>query len=234
MEAGNPFSQRHFGGGWFPEGIGMKELSPAMLAEEKYFRAPTDEDKAEARALLAAAGFPDGEGFPTLDLMSNSHKNPWWAVSTQLQQAMLKDVLNIDAEIREVDKATWRDNKATGSFDFAINNMIWDVPVPEFYLKNAMGTCDGAPCGWNFGNYMNPELDAQLRAMELELDAKKKYDLSVKLWDFLNEEMPAIPLSTSALSDHYWQGSVKGIMPDGATFKGMYVAHRWDTVWLDR
>ena len=234
VEAGNPFSQRHFGGGWFPEGIGMKELSPAMLAEEKYFRAPTDEDKAEARALLAAAGFPDGEGFPTLDLMSNSHKNPWWAVSTQLQQAMLKDVLNIDAEIREVDKATWRDNKATGSFDFAINNMIWDVPVPEFYLKNAMGTCDGAPCGWNFGNYMNPELDAQLRAMELELDAKKKYALSEKLWDFLNEEMPAIPLSTSALSDHYWQESVKGIMPDGATFKGMYVAHRWDTVWLDR
>ena len=234
VEAGNPFSQRHFGGGWFPEGIGMKELSPAMLAEEKYFRAPTDEDKAEARALLAAAGFPDGEGFPTLDLMSNSHKNPWWAVSTQLQQAMLKDVLNIDAEIREVDKATWRDNKATGSFDFAINNMIWDVPVPEFYLKNAMGTCDGAPCGWNFGNYMNPELDAQLRAMELELDGKKKYALSEKLWDFLNEEMPAIPLSTSALSDHYWQQSVKGIMPDGATFKGMYVAHRWDTVWLDR
>ena len=234
VEAGNPFSQRHFGGGWFPEGIGMKELSPAMLAEEKYFRAPTDEDKAEARALLAAAGFPDGEGFPTLDLMSNSHKNPWWAVSTQLQQAMLKDVLNIDAEIREVDKATWRDNKATGSFDFAINNMIWDVPVPEFYLKNAMGTCDGAPCGWNFGNYMNPELDAQLRAMELELDAKKKYALSEKLWDFLNEEVPAIPLSTSALSDHYWQESVKGIMPDGATFKGMYVAHRWDTVWLDR
>jgi ABC-type transport system substrate-binding protein len=70
--------------------------------------------------------------------------------------------------------------------------------------------------------------------MELELDPKKKYDLSVKLWDFLNEEMPAIPLSTSALSDHYWQKSVKGIMPDGATFKGMYVAHRWDTVWLDR
>ena len=234
VEAGNPFSQRHFGGGWFPQGIGMKELPPAQLAEEKYFRAPTDEDKAEARQLLADAGFPNGEGFPTLDLMSNSHKNPWWAVSTQLQQAMLKDVLNIDAEIREVDKATWRDNKSTGNFDFAINNMIWDVPVPEYYLKNAMGTCDGKPCGWNFGNYMNPELDAQLRAMELELDSKKKYDLSVKLWDFLNEEMPAIPLSTSALSDHYWQKSVKGIMPDGSTFKGMYVAHRWDTVWLDR
>ena len=234
VEAGNPFSQRYFGGGWFPQGIGMKELPPAQLAEEKYFRAPTDEDKAEARQLLADAGFPNGEGFPTLDLMSNSHKNPWWAVSTQLQQAMLKDVLNINVEIREVDKATWRDNKSTGNFDFAINNMIWDVPVPEYYLKNAMGTCDGKPCGWNFGNYMNPELDAQLRAMELELDSKKKYDLSVKLWDFLNEEMPAIPLSTSALSDHYWQKSVKGIMPDGSTFKGMYVAHRWDTVWLDR
>ena len=52
-----------FGGGWFTDGTPYG-LPLDVLKQRKYFRPPTEEDIAEARQLLAEAGYPNGEGIP--------------------------------------------------------------------------------------------------------------------------------------------------------------------------
>ena len=50
-------------GGWFVTGTPYAK-SDSVLLSTPGLRPPTDEDIAEARQLMADAGYPNGEGFP--------------------------------------------------------------------------------------------------------------------------------------------------------------------------
>jgi oligopeptide transport system substrate-binding protein len=75
-----------------------------------------EKDYERARALLAEAGFPDGEGFPRIILLIN--RNEQQRIVAQSIAAMWRDVLNIETEI--VIK-TWDEYQA------AINSGEYDV-----------------------------------------------------------------------------------------------------------
>jgi oligopeptide transport system substrate-binding protein len=56
-----------------------------------------DQDAHRAKELLAEAGFPDGEGFPTVHLLIN--RNDQQRIVAQSVAAMWRSVLNIETEI---------------------------------------------------------------------------------------------------------------------------------------
>ena len=233
-EAGAHVTGMVFGGGWFSEGQGVYSLSPAQLREEKYWRSPTEGDIAEAQKLLADAGYPNGEGIPTLDLLGRGD-GPWWQIMLELEQAWLKQHLNIDSNIRLVEVSVWADDESSGNFDIAAEfNSSQSIPVPEFYIKNAFGRCGDVLCRVNYARYDNPELDAMLRTLQLEGDPDKRYDLTVELSTFLSDEMPAVPFSTGEITHHFYYDVVKGFIPGGSSFQGPYITNKWDHVWLDR
>jgi len=222
-----------FGGGWFPEGMGMEALTADQLRTTKYFRAPTEEDIAEAKALLADAGYPEGTPLPKLDLPGRNNK--FNTVVVELIQAMLLQHLGWESELRMVDVGTWREIKAAGEFDIGLNNALYTVPAPESFLRDITGTCDGdVPCNFNLGKFKDPVLDdlwAKLKAAAPE----DRYAVSVEVSDQLDIGWPFIPMTQAGRNIVWFYPDVKGMPANGSTYAGFAEKiSRFDHVWLDR
>ena len=221
-----------FGGGWFPEGMGMEALTADQLRTTKYFRAPTEEDIAEAKALLADAGYPEGTPLPKLDLPGRNNK--FNTVVVELIQAMLLQHLGWESELRMVDVGTWREIKAAGEFDIGLNNALYTVPAPESFLRDITGTCDGVPCNFNLGKFKDPVLDdlwAKLKAAAPE----DRYAVSVEVSDQLDIGWPILPMTQAGRNIVWFYPDVKGMPANGSTYAGFAEKiSRFDHVWLDR
>ena len=216
------------------KGQGVYSLSTEQLREEKYWRSPTPEDIAEAQQLLVEAGYPNGEGIPKLDLLGRAD-GPWWELVLVLEQAWLKQHLNIDSEIRLAEVSVVGDDVRGLRFDiFPEVNSSMRVPTPEYYIKNAFGQCGGGPCNANIFNYNDPKLDAMIRELELEFDPDRRMTLSKELSDYLTQEMIMVPWDTGEITYHVYNDEVKGYMPHNTEFRGVYITNKWDHVWLDR
>ncbi len=223
-----------FGGGWFAEGQGVYSLSADQLRNEKYWRSPTPEDIAEAQQLLADAGYPNGEGVPKLDLLGRSD-GPWWQLMLELEQAWLKQHLNIDSEIRLSEVSVVGDDTRNLRFDMMSQHYAgMEVQTPEFYVKNALGQCPDGPCASNLLNYNDPDLDAKLRELELEFDPARRMELSKALSDYMTETMPEVPWGTGEITYHVFNDHLKGFMPAGSQFVGVYMTNKWDHIWIER
>jgi len=86
----------------------------------------------EARALLAEAGFPEGKGFPTFELLYNtseSHK----AIAEAIQE-MWKQNLGITITLQNQDWAVFQDNRTNGNYQVARGGWIGDYLDPMTML----------------------------------------------------------------------------------------------------
>ena len=86
----------------------------------------------EAKQLLADAGFPNGEGFPTLTILYNTsegHK----AIAEAIQE-MWKQNLNINVEIANQEWAVFQDTRHQGNFQLARAGWIGDYEDPMTFL----------------------------------------------------------------------------------------------------
>jgi len=86
----------------------------------------------EAKALLAEAGYENGEGFPTLEVMYNTnegHKNIAEAV-----QEMWKANLGIDVTLANQEWAVFQDTRKQANFQICRAGWIGDYSDPMTYL----------------------------------------------------------------------------------------------------
>lgn len=86
----------------------------------------------EAQALLAEAGFPNGEGFPTMEVIYNTnenHKNIAEAI-----QEMWKQNLNINVTLANQEWAVFQDTRKQGNFTICRAGWIGDYSDPMTYL----------------------------------------------------------------------------------------------------
>ena len=221
-----------FGGGGFPEGMGMESFSADTLRTMKNFRAPTAEDIAEAKALLADAGYPEGTPLPTLDLPGRNNKVN--TVVVELIQAMLLQHLGWESELRMVDVGTWREIKSAGEFDMGLNNALYTVPAPESFIRDITGTCGDVPCNFNLGKFQDTALDdlwAKLKAAA----PGDRYAVSEDVFDQLNKGMPFQPMTQAGRNIVWFYPDVKGMPANGSTYAGFAEkVSRFDHVWLDR
>jgi ABC-type transport system substrate-binding protein len=213
--------------------MGMEALPADQLRTQKYFRAPTVEDIAEAKALLADAGYPEGTPLPKLDLPGRNNK--FNTVVVELIQAMLLQHLGWESELRMVDVGTWREIKAAGEFDMGLNNALYTVPAPESFLRDITGTCDGGvPCNFNLGKFKDPVLDdlwAKLKAAAPD----DRYAVSVEVSDQLDIGWPILPMTQAGRNIVWFYPDVKGMPANGSTYAGFAEkVSRFDHVWLDR
>jgi len=220
-----------FGGGWFTDGT-VFGVPAAELASYKYFRAPTPEDIAEAQQLMADAGYPNGDGIPTLDFVVRDTVNQ--TMRAPAIQAILKRDLGIKTDIQVVDVSQHGELLNQGKFDIAPEGGTWAFLPGTYHLQQLFGTCGDSPCSGNFVGYQNPAFDSMMEAMDKETDPDKQFQLSRDFWDFLNDEMPSIPLDTSEITYWGYNDDVKGFMPRDSDFYTNYEFHKWDAIWLDR
>ena len=98
----------------------------------------------EARALMAAAGHADG--IKGLDYMVRDIAI--FKLWSQAVQAMLKQTLNIECDLRTVVESVWFDDAANGHFDLAIGAIVSTLLDPSDYF-NAWYGKDG-PQNYSF------------------------------------------------------------------------------------
>ena len=164
-------------------------------------------DPQAAQALLVEAGYPDGEGFPTVELLFNtseSHRK----IAVAIQQ-MWKEHLNIDISLVNQEWKVYLDTVNQKEYDLARAGWIGDYVDPNTFLD--MWVTDG---GNNRTGWSNPDYDRiVLRETPKIADQEERFESFYRAETMLMEAMPIIPIYTYStkrlVSPH-----VKGMTPN--------------------
>jgi len=175
----------------------------------------------EARRLMKEAGHPNG--LKNLDFMVRDIATfKLWAVAIQ---AMLKENLNIESNLRVVQTSVWFDEAVAGNFDLAISAIVSTLMDPSDIFSAWYGK-DGPQ---NYSRWTNPVFHDLAAQIERELDDTKRKAMVRKAEDILENDPPLIPIAYEQIYDA-WYNKVHGQNP--STFFGIYDVVRWDNVWL--
>ena len=124
----------------------------------------------EARELLAEAGYPNGEGFPTL-----TYNYPTLELDSDTAQVLkeqLKRNLNINVELKAQELQVNYSDRHAGNFELCRMNWTADFTDPYTYLSllltNSTYNCNGVK---------DAEYDALVKASDSETDPEKRSQL---------------------------------------------------------
>jgi oligopeptide transport system substrate-binding protein len=125
-------SRDHLGGATEPAG---KFLPPVMSGEKPVVDKAEmlEQDGTKARALIAEAGFPDGEGFPVVRLLIN--RNEQQRVVAEAIAEMWNAVLNIQTEIIIKNWDEYEAALRSGSYDVVRRGMVMQTTDELTNLK---------------------------------------------------------------------------------------------------
>jgi ABC-type transport system substrate-binding protein len=175
----------------------------------------------EAKKLMAEAGHAGGLKNLTF-LVRDAATFKLWAVAIQ---AMLKETLNIEMNLKTVQISQWFEDAAAGNFDLGISAIVSALMDPSDYFTAWYGK-DGPQ---NYSNWTNPAFHDLARQIEREVDDGRRKTLVRQAEEILEKDPPLLPVSYEKIYDA-WHNRVRGQNP--STFFGIYDVVRWDNVWL--
>jgi peptide/nickel transport system substrate-binding protein len=176
---------------------------------------------AEAKKLMAAAGHAGGLKNLTF-LVRDIATFKLWAVAIQ---AMLKETLNIESNLRTVQTSQWFEEAAAGNFDLGISAIVSTLMDPSDYFSAWYGK-DGPQ---NYSFWTNAQFHDLASQIERETDDGKRRTLVRQAEAILEQDPPLLPVAYEKIYDG-WHNRVHGQNP--SKFFGIYDVVRWDTVWL--
>lgn len=145
-------------------------------------------DPESARQLLADAGYPDGAGFPNVELMFNTSEGHR-KIAVAMQQ-MWKKNLNIDISLVNQDWKVFLNSVNVGDYTISRAGWIGDYVDPNTFLD--MWVTDGGnnQTGWSNKRYDQIILKLAPAAETQE----KRYRLLREAESILLEELPVLPI----------------------------------------
>ena len=200
--------------GWVPYGF----TNPATgkdFAEEsgQLFK----EDVAEAKKLLAEAGYPDGQGLPPITLLYNTNENHK-AVAEAVQE-MWKKNLGVDVELVNQEWKVYLQTRKTGQAQIARAGWVGDYLDPmtfaDYLLSNGTN---------NYGKYANSQYDVLVK------QAQQSNDQGVRMQAMHDAEKIAIG-DMAILPVYFYNTAValnpklKGVIDPGNSVFNFKYAH---------
>lgn len=157
-------------------------------------------DLEEAKKALAEAGYPNGEGFPTISYSTND-SGYHVAVAEYLQQAYKQ--LGITMNIDKVEWASFTSQRRAGEYEMARNGWVMDYNdasnmIELLYSSN----------GNNDGKYNNPAFDAAFDKSKVA-DMKEHFAALHEAESIMMKDYACIPI---AYYNDFWlqSSSLKG------------------------
>ena len=177
-------------------------------------------DFAAARALLAEAGFPKGEGLPVIELqVRNDDTQP--KVAEAIQAMWLRE-LGVRITISPFEQKTWVQNQQSLAYDIAFSAWIGDFADPATFLELFLK--DG---GNNWTGWSHPDYDGLLQAAAAAENQSQRLQRFQQAEALLLEQAPVAPLYFGARV-YAINAAVKNWAPSLLGF------HRYQLIRLER
>ena len=163
-----------------------------------------------AKQLLKEAGYPEGKGFPVLELQMNTD-----AINTKIFEAvqeMWRHTLGIKINLANLDFRIWLDNQRTLSYQISRSRWVGDFDDPSTYIDLFLSDSGNNRTGW-----VDPQFDLLDKKANETLDPKTRFSLLQEAESRLLKEAPIAPIfygtKTYLISPavHNWESSLLGI-----------------------
>ena len=197
--------------------IPATSLTPKMGAYEPEAKLRFDPEK--ARALLAEAGFPNGDGFPVFSMLIS---RPSARAGAEALQAMWLKHLNIRINIQNMDWGSYISAQQSLNFDMASAGWIGDYLDPTTFLNIWTPGNGNNNTGWS-----DPQYESLLRAAALKSNAAERTALFREAESLLMDAQPILPISYYT-RNYLLRPEVKGWHPL------LLDNHPWGAIRLER
>lgn len=140
----------------------------------------------EAKALLEEAGYPNGEGFPEIEFITNTNE-AHLAVAEAIQE-MFKNNLGINMTITNQEWAVFQDTRHNGAFLLARGGWLGDYADPMTMLDLWLSYGGNNDAQWN-----SPEYDALIEESKVT-GGQDRFQLLYDAEALLMEDMIVAPI----------------------------------------
>jgi oligopeptide transport system substrate-binding protein len=158
----------------------------------------------DAKRLLAEAGFPAGNGIPTIEILYNTSENHR-SIAEAMQQMWRKN-LGVNVSLVNQEWKVYLDMRHTKNYSLARAGWIADYVDPHSFLEIWESSN-----GNNDTNWGNAEYDRLLQSALAAKTEADRYEIYQKMDAILVDELPLIPI--------YYYTRVRAISPK---VKGFY------------
>jgi len=188
VRCADPFGCFGSVGTFLPNKGGKIVEYPEDLAQAKGWRRPKDQDLAEAKTLMAAAGYANG-----FKAMLNLNNVPLVVRSGEVLAEQLRKNLGIDLTLEPVDRATTVDRIIRGTHHASLDSSGVIILDPADYLNQHFLVIGGQK---NPDSWRHPRLADIAQAQAKELEPLKRLRLFKEAVEILRGgESHVVPLS---------------------------------------
>jgi len=176
---------------------------------------------AEARRLLAEAGYPNGQGFPDVELLYPK-RGTSEQVATEIQALWQRDLGINTIHLRGQEWKVFLNTQDLIDFDLSISGWIGDYNDPQTFLD--MFVTDG---GNNQTGWGDPQYDQMLQTSENTADPVKRMQILHDMEKILVEDqVPIIPVYFWVGMSLYYPDKLGGFEPNFVD------DHRWGEFYI--
>jgi oligopeptide transport system substrate-binding protein len=192
-------------------------VPPSMPGYQQQQCAPHDPER--ARKLLEDAGYPEGRGFPKMEILYNTDQQHQAVAELVRKQWQLE--LGIETSLRNEEWGSLMDSQQQMKFLASRRSWSGDYLDPNTFLDMYVTNGENNNTGFS-----NPKYDELIAGAAKESDERKRMALMEQAERLLMDEMPIIPIYTY-VTRNMVRPTLRGF------WNNLQDSHPLHTLWLD-